>query len=245
MFVVRTRGWSLSNRAGSATYIAFLLAQLGSTLIAVFGFGGYVEPRHKVDDCQFCGLSTGGRTPFFDSKVVPIANTESDFTASVIGCTGYVIVAWIWAAIWYVLLDPIKWAMYWILNEDGFRDEVSFRKQKKRTLERASKEQTGELYTGPAGFAPASYVNPLGRASMAKPVCAVLDRASAALVPVNRTSMTISADPHRALGIARRSYMGPGMPGGMRFGSLVERRSMNIPAAHKSDSHTGDTETRH
>lgn len=40
-------------------------------------------------------------------------------------CSGYVIVAWIWAAIWYVLLDPIKWALCWVLNEDGFRDTVS------------------------------------------------------------------------------------------------------------------------
>lgn len=61
--------------------------QIGSTLIGIFGFGGYVEPRHKFEDCQFCGLSTGGPTPFFDSKVVPIAQTESHHTASVIGCT--------------------------------------------------------------------------------------------------------------------------------------------------------------
>ncbi len=32
------------------------------------------------------------------------------------------LVAWIWSAIWYVLLDPIKWALCWILNEDGFKD---------------------------------------------------------------------------------------------------------------------------
>uniref|UniRef100_A0A7S0S4X3 P-type H(+)-exporting transporter n=1 Tax=Chlamydomonas leiostraca TaxID=1034604 RepID=A0A7S0S4X3_9CHLO len=227
VFVVRTRDWSLANRAGTATYIAFLLAQIGSSLIGVFGFGGYVEPRHRVDDCEFCGLSTGGRTPFFDSKVVPIAGTESDYTASVIGCTGYVIVAWIWSAIWYVLLDPIKWAMYWILNEDGFRDQVAFRHEKKRTLERSSKEQTGEVFNGPAGFAPANYANPLGRASMSKPVSAVLDRKSAALVPINRTSMTISNDPNRAMNIARRSFVGQGMQRRTSF----ERKSHEIHAA--------------
>jgi H+-transporting ATPase len=61
VFVVRTKGWSLTQRAGMATYIAFVLAQLGSTLIGIFGFGGYVKPRHQFDDCQFCGLSTGGK----------------------------------------------------------------------------------------------------------------------------------------------------------------------------------------
>jgi hypothetical protein len=39
--------------------------------------------------------------------------------------SGYVIVAWVWSAIWYVMLDPIKWALAWVLNEDGFRDQVS------------------------------------------------------------------------------------------------------------------------
>lgn len=53
---------------------------------------------------------------------VPRFGTEGVFTASVIGCTYYVIVALIWSIIWYVALDPIKWAMAWALNEDGFRD---------------------------------------------------------------------------------------------------------------------------
>jgi hypothetical protein len=39
--------------------------------------------------------------------------------------SGYVIVAWIWAAIWYLFLDPLKWLLCWALNEDGFRDQVS------------------------------------------------------------------------------------------------------------------------
>jgi ammonia channel protein AmtB len=39
-------------------------------------------------------------------------------------CSGYVIVAWIWSAIWYLPLDLIKWGMCWVLNEDGFRDRV-------------------------------------------------------------------------------------------------------------------------
>ncbi len=53
---------------------------------------------------------------------VPRANTEGTNTASVIGCTYYVVVGIIWSIIWYVGLDPIKWVMAYILNEDGFRD---------------------------------------------------------------------------------------------------------------------------
>ncbi len=43
----------------------------------------------------------------------------------------YVIVAWIWAIIWYLGLDPIKWAMMWILNEDGWRNKAAFQQEKK------------------------------------------------------------------------------------------------------------------
>lgn len=45
-------------------------------------------------------------------------------------CSYYVIVAWIWSIIWYLGLDPIKWVMMWILNEDGWRDHAAFKKQK-------------------------------------------------------------------------------------------------------------------
>ena len=55
-------------------------------------------------------------------RQVPRANTEGTNTASVIGCTYYVVVGIIWSIIWYVGLDPIKWMMAYILNEDGFRD---------------------------------------------------------------------------------------------------------------------------
>jgi H+-transporting ATPase len=61
VFVVRHQGWSLVQRAGLATYFAFFAAQLGASLIAIFGFGGYIKPRHRLEDCQFCGLSTGGK----------------------------------------------------------------------------------------------------------------------------------------------------------------------------------------
>ena len=41
------------------------------------------------------------------------------------------IVAWIWSIIWYMGLDPIKWVMMYILNEDGVRDRSAFTQAKK------------------------------------------------------------------------------------------------------------------
>ncbi len=40
------------------------------------------------------------------------------------------IVAWIWSIIWYLGLDPIKWVMMYILNEDGVRDRNAFKAAK-------------------------------------------------------------------------------------------------------------------
>lgn len=123
VFVVRTTAFSWISRAGLWTYVAFIAAQFCATLIAVFGFNGYTNPPNPIEDCQFCTLSSGGNNPFFSAREVPIYGTEPVFTASVIGCTYYVIAAWIWSAIWSFGLDPIKWLMHYILNEEGIRDQ--------------------------------------------------------------------------------------------------------------------------
>lgn len=52
MFVVRTVKHSFLSRAGTLTYVAFVLAQMASTLIGIFGFNGYEEPRDAVEDCE-------------------------------------------------------------------------------------------------------------------------------------------------------------------------------------------------
>ena len=119
VFVVRCIGHSLLSRAGLFTYVAFIVAQICATLISVFGFNGYSFPPDSLSDCQFCQMSGGGYNPFWSKKEVPVAKTESAFTASVIGCTSYVVAAWIWSAIWYMGLDPIKWFMHYVLNEEG------------------------------------------------------------------------------------------------------------------------------
>ncbi len=123
VFVVRTMAFSWISIAGMWTYIAFLGAQFCATLIAVFGFNGYTFPPNPIDDCEFCTLSSGGFNPFFAKREVPIYGTEAVYTASVIGCTYYVVAAWIWAAIWSFGLDPIKWMMHYILNEEGIRQQ--------------------------------------------------------------------------------------------------------------------------
>lgn len=86
VLVVRNQAYSLAQRAGNLTYIAFVLAQIGSTVISIFGFGGYVPPRNRLEDCQFCSYSDHTPIKFFPSKVVPIEGTESRYTASVLGC---------------------------------------------------------------------------------------------------------------------------------------------------------------
>lgn len=121
VFVVRCVEYSLMSRAGLLTYVAFFVAQIASTLIAAFGFNGYEEPSKKLEDCVFCTMSSGNHNPFWNKRSVPLEGTESAFTASVIGCLGYIIVAWVWSAIWYLGLDPIKWALFYVLNEEGFR----------------------------------------------------------------------------------------------------------------------------
>ncbi len=77
-----------------------------------------------------------------------------------------------------------------------------------RRLERASKNPP--QYEGPGGMVAATAANPLGRASMSKPVAAVLARESAAVVPIRRDStgaVTMSNDPNRAVQLARRSQI--------------------------------------
>jgi len=126
VFVVRTMGFSWLSRAGLWTYIAFLGAQFCATIIAIFGFNGYTWPPNPIEDCQFCTLSSGGFNPFFAAKEVPVYGTEPTFTASSIGCTYYVVAAWIWAAIWSFGLDPVKWIMHYILNEEGIRQQSMY-----------------------------------------------------------------------------------------------------------------------
>ncbi|KAG1652728.1 hypothetical protein FOA52_007442 [Chlamydomonas sp. UWO 241] len=208
VFVVRTQGWSLISRAGTLTYIAFLLAQLGSTMISVFGFNGYTTPRHVYGDCQFCEYSNGGIIKFFPAREVPISHTESVYTASVLGCLGYVVVAWVWSIVWYMPMDPIKWCLCWILNEDGFRNIKAWEKQKLESAPSRIKSDEGVTV---GGVGAVSAANPLGRVSLSNAPAKVLDRKSAAVVAITRNSKTgvarMSTDPSKNLQIARNSMV--------------------------------------
>jgi hypothetical protein len=68
---------------------ACCVPQVGSTLIAGFGFAGYTHPRDEwgVSNAKFTQLSNGHGPPFLGGSTVPLAGTEGAYTASVIGCT--------------------------------------------------------------------------------------------------------------------------------------------------------------
>ncbi|CAK0787749.1 hypothetical protein CVIRNUC_010971 [Coccomyxa viridis] len=165
VFVVRTSGWSITSRAGLFTYIAFFAAQVGSTLIAALGFAGYTHPKPEwaFDNGQFVEMSDGHAPAFLPSlgNTVPISGSEGEYTSSVIGCTYYVIVAWIWSIIWYLGLDPIKWAMMYALNEDGWRNKAAHKEAKQAAVVEKPEEPHGV-----GGFERVSYSNPLGRRSV-------------------------------------------------------------------------------
>lgn len=180
VFVVRTISHSLMVVAGGLTYVAFFVAQFLATIVAVFGFNGYNYPRDSVEDCQFCVLSTGGFNPFWSAREVPIYGTESVFTASAIGCTEYAIVAWIWAMIWYVGLDPVKWMIMWILNEEGIRGHGFFQGMLAQRHEITGVAAQGITRTSVAQFA---------RTSSVVRVSGQAQRVSAA--PLARTSVVM------------------------------------------------------
>ncbi|MEW5313699.1 MAG: hypothetical protein WDW38_005244 [Sanguina aurantia] len=234
VFVVRNQGYSLFQRAGSLTYAAFFLAQTGSTVIGLFGFSGYNFPVNGLHNCVFCSQSTGQPTHFFTGQV-PQTSGEGTYTASVIGSVGYVIVAWIWAAIWYMGLDPIKWALCWILNEDGFRRPRPPRGNPEARRRAAARKQGAGRPSRPRDrAAPASHLNPLGRASLTKPVNQYITGASASVVPVMRTSdglTRVSNDPHKMSEIARRSKMLPS--------SAIDRQSKDAEKTFSRQSGTG------
>ena len=66
-------------------------AQVGSSLIAGFGFAGYTHPRTEwsFTNAKYTQLSDGYQPAFLANlgNQVPIAGSEGNFTASVIGCT--------------------------------------------------------------------------------------------------------------------------------------------------------------
>lgn len=85
-------------------------------------------------------------------------------------CRYYVVVAWIWAIIWYVALDPIKWGMAWILDEEGYRTG-------KGSL-RAAPSSKADEGAGLNHVGPSTRHNPMGRVSIGPPTSLQLERAS-------------------------------------------------------------------
>jgi len=114
IFVVRTKKHSLTDRPGTMLMLAFFCSQLIACVICGLGLNGYPFPVPNAGVCVYCqhGLNIASPT---------IENIESTFTGSVIGSQGYVLVAIIWSLLFYIPLDFIKFAIMWLLNEDGMR----------------------------------------------------------------------------------------------------------------------------
>lgn len=108
IFVTRTAGFSFTDRPGVLLMAAFVGAQIIASLIAGFGFNGYPNPAP---------LSANPGIFLSSERSVPIFGNESVFTASFIGCgAGYVLVAWVWALIWYIPLDFIKFILEGVMS---------------------------------------------------------------------------------------------------------------------------------
>eukprot|EP01134_Creolimax_fragrantissima_P006719 CFRG6719T1 len=108
IFVTRTSKFSWLDRPGLLPMIAFVCSQIVSSLIAGFGFNGYNAPEQSVD-CTYCEGFSGP---------APMYGTESVYEASLLGCGAWVVVAWIWALIWYIPMDFIKFIMAFVLDGD-------------------------------------------------------------------------------------------------------------------------------
>ena len=89
----------------------------------------------------------------------------------------YAVVAWIWAFIWHLPLDLIKWVMAYILNEDGFRDRFHGRTptavgdvtdSKPVAVEDAEKPEAGKTGLGRMSAGGLNRVSASGRPSLAR-----------------------------------------------------------------------------
>jgi H+-transporting ATPase len=61
------------------------------------------------------------RTPFADQPHLTHSAPALSCPAAVLGCTYYVVAAWIWSLIWHMGLDPLKWIMMYMMDDEGFR----------------------------------------------------------------------------------------------------------------------------
>ncbi|KNC80656.1 plasma-membrane proton-efflux P-type ATPase [Sphaeroforma arctica JP610] len=108
IFVTRTSKFSWLDRPGVLPMLAFIASQIVSSLIAGFGFNGWTEPLDNTP-CVYCEDFSGA---------APLYGTESVYEASLLGCGVWVIVAWVWAILWFIPLDFIKFAMAYICDGD-------------------------------------------------------------------------------------------------------------------------------
>lgn len=116
-------------------------------------------------------------------------------------CRYYVVAAIVWSIIWYMGLDPIKFALAWILDEEGTRTG------RRGAIDRTAAPKQNEEPQGMNHMGAVSRHNPLGRVSLSAPSPQQLERASVVRVggqqqgaPGNRTSLG-----RNSAGLIRRS----------------------------------------
>ena len=129
---------------------------------------------------------------------------HSPLTLALLLDSGYVLVAWVWSAIWYVPLDPIKWALCWIPNEDGFRNPQALLDRESKSKFKKDPKPEETTFAGGGG----SHANPLGRVSLSKTPADVLDKKSASVVAVTRDgtgAVKMNTDSSSNIAIARNS----------------------------------------
>jgi H+-transporting ATPase len=117
IFVTRTRKFSFLDRPSVFLMVAFVVAQIASTLIGVYGFRGYPTFNlQRVTEGANEDSVVWGRYPVFGAGWV------------------YALVAWVWCIIWYIPLDLIKFLVEFVssrqftsyFNRTTFNTQLNF-----------------------------------------------------------------------------------------------------------------------
>ena len=127
VFVVRAKSYSFFSRPCTELLVAFVLSQTAAPrVIAAFGFNGYTAPVPASSSCYFYE-APGLDGPVQYSGAGPITGTEaqrvsmkpaSSGAAGIrSGCVGLMEHPIIWR---HMGMDPLKFVMMRVLDEDGF-----------------------------------------------------------------------------------------------------------------------------
>jgi len=97
IFVTRAYGWSYLEKPAPIVALAFVMAQSVASILGAYGLGGYPNDCHNE--------TRENSAPLPGTKCPGGLGRSTDWRGA---GWGYVLLAWIWCLIWYVMLDPIK-----------------------------------------------------------------------------------------------------------------------------------------